>query len=93
MSVVHLVAALLVGWLMQCADAAVRGAVAAAVHRVADAVTELLVRLLSPTRFLRPPPAIRQVRPRSRSRAYPSMVVLAHVVVRRGPPAGRLVTV
>ncbi|SEC01351.1 hypothetical protein SAMN05428939_1330 [Streptomyces sp. TLI_105] len=93
MSVAHLVAALLVAWLMQRADVAVRGAVTAAAHRLADAVTELLVRLLSPRRFLPAAPADRHVRPRTRSRAYPSVVLLAHVVVRRGPPVGRLVTV
>ncbi|MET9348414.1 DUF1775 domain-containing protein [Streptomyces termitum] len=92
LSAAHGAAALLAAWLMQRADTAVRGAVTAAGRRFADALGHLLVRLLTPGHTPAPPPAARRNRPGAERRPGPRAVALAHVLVRRGPPAGRNTT-
>ncbi|GHB07595.1 DUF1775 domain-containing protein [Streptomyces termitum] len=93
LSAAHGAAALLAAWLMQRADTAVRGAATAAGRRFADALGHLLVRLLTPGHTPAPPPAARRNRPGAERRPGPRAVALAHVLVRRGPPAGRNTTV
>ncbi|MFE2496699.1 hypothetical protein [Streptomyces scopuliridis] len=82
MTAAHIAAALVVAWCLQRADAACR----AAGERLGDAIVDFLVRLI-PAGV--PPAAPRVLRP-VRARAQPpphDSLVLAHTVVRRGPPA------
>ncbi|WP_351230970.1 hypothetical protein [Streptomyces sp. NPDC002133] len=83
MTAAHLAAAVLVAWLMQRADAACRSAG----QRIGDTVAGLVGRLVP----ARPPQAVRHMRRPVRARALvcsPGSLVLAHSVVRRGPPVG-----
>ncbi|MEU9069888.1 MULTISPECIES: hypothetical protein [Streptomyces] len=89
MSLAHLIAALAVSWLMQRADTALRGTCAGASRHLCTALAAVLRRLRAPHPSLPDRPAVRRVRRRARLLAQPWVVVLAHAVVRRGPPVGR----
>ncbi|MGB8943234.1 MAG: hypothetical protein WCD21_23810 [Streptomyces sp.] len=81
MAVAHLVAALLVAWCLQRADAActVLG------ERLGEVLVGFVVRLAPTGLSLSVPRVVRPVRARAQSPPI-ATVVLAHVVVRRGPP-------
>ncbi|MFE1961118.1 hypothetical protein [Streptomyces sp. NPDC059479] len=84
MTAAHVLAALLVAWCLQRADAACL----AVGQRVGGVLGELLVRLVrrAPARlFPSVPRVLRAVRTRAQPPPYNSLV-LAHAVVRRGPP-------
>lgn len=81
MAAAHLVAALLVAWCLQRADSAC----SSAGERLGEVVVAFVVRLLPVAAVL---PAIRPPRPlaaRAKSPPY-DFLMLAYVVVRRGPP-------
>ncbi|MFD5778796.1 hypothetical protein [Streptomyces sp. NPDC126933] len=82
MTAAHIVAALLVAWFLQRADAACR----AVGEHLGDVIAEILVRLVTAGPL---PPVPRVLRPGgARSRSLPRISpVLAHAVVSRGPPA------
>ncbi|MEV6425951.1 hypothetical protein [Streptomyces sp. NPDC051662] len=82
MTAAHIAAALLVAWCLQRADAACR----AAGERLGDVIVELLVRLVPAGVPPAVPRVLRPVRARAQSPPHNSLV-LAHAVVRRGPPA------
>ncbi len=82
MTAAHMVAALLVAWCLQRADAASRSLG----QRLGEVLGGFLVRLSPTGPFAAVPHVLRPVRARAQSSPR-SSVVLAHVVVRRGPPA------
>jgi hypothetical protein len=82
MTAAHVVAALLVAWGLQRADAASRSLG----QRLGEVLVGWFVRLAPTGPFPAVPKALRPVRARAQSPPRNSLV-LAHAVVRRGPPA------
>lgn len=84
MTAAHVAAALLVAWLMQRADAACR----AVAQRLGHALAGFFVRPAPAGLFLAVPRVLRPVGARGQSPPR-NVVVLAHAVVRRGPPSAK----
>ncbi|MEW1722945.1 hypothetical protein [Streptomyces sp. NPDC093109] len=86
MTAAHIAAAALVAWCLQRADTACL-ALGKLGERAGKVIADLLVRPIPAVPLLAPPRVLRPAGERTPAPPYNSLV-LAHAVVRRGPPAG-----